>query len=551
MASKSFADLNEEMLKRMLDVNPDSATAIGLHDPYDDLMPHGGVERLRRSRDILVEWRDKAAAILKSKDLSVDERMELEGLKLSVKSLDFYIDDYPLWKMYPDALDLPGSLLFIMFSREYAPFEKRAASMASRLHKTPQYLEEFRTRFRGARSVRVWTDLAILSCDQLPSFLDFIMSYSKGKVPDKTYKEIRSGVDCTKEAIGAQKDWLEHLRDGAERNFPMGRKKFAKLMKLRGFDMTPDEMLVLGEKYLKELKEERARVAGRIAPGKGVDAAKEIVMQHSPSSFEEALNATRDEMEKAKQFIVKNGLATVDLDAKLSVVETPKFLAPLLPYAALFMPSLFDERQEGEYVVTRPSNPDDLRSHLNYAAITNTAVHEAYPGHFHQGVMINKKPWMLQTPVQFASCSVTNLAAETVEGWAHYCEKMMFDHGFGASDEEAFEMLNGAIWRACRIVADVKLANGDATIEEMVDLLVRETRMPKGASEDEVKRYSHTPGQALSYLMGRHLLLQFREDTEKKHGKRFNEKLFHDLVASYAYLPFSMMRDAVESSMAE
>jgi uncharacterized protein (DUF885 family) len=303
-------------------------------------------------------------------------------------------------------------------------------------------------------------------------------------------------------------------------------------------------MLALGEKYLQDFKKERERVAEKIAPGKGVEGATEVVRADCPQSFEDALKSTEEIMMNARKFIVDNDLATVDTSARLSVVETPGFLAALLPYAAIYEPSIFDKKQEGTYIVTRPKEPKDLASHLNRASIINTAVHEAFPGHFLQSVSSNKKNWMLQMAASGGTDIIAS-ATETHEGWAHYCEKMMFDHGFEATDAAEFEMLNGAIWRACRIVADIKLAQGEATIEEMVDWMTKETGMARYAMESEVNRYTHTPGQALSYMIGRHLMLELRKDLEKMLGDKFDEKKFHDAVLGYGGLPFNLLKEAV------
>jgi uncharacterized protein (DUF885 family) len=69
--------------------------------------------------------------------------------------------------------------------------------------------------------------------------------------------------------------------------------------------------------------------------------------------------------------------------------------------------------------------------------------------------------------------------------------------------------------------------------------------MARNAMEDEVKRYSHTPGQALSYMIGRHLVLDLRKDLESKLGKKFDEKKFHDIVAGYGNLPFNLIKEVV------
>ncbi len=544
MPSAAFDKLSEEMLKKLLEVNPDSGTALGLHDPYDFRLPHGGKKRLDDTIALMKSWTKKATSLAKSEDLDADQRISLHCLQLCLKFFDFQMKDYPLWRMVPDPTD-PGNLLFVMISRDYAPYEWRARAMSSRIEAMPTYMDQFRTRFKGAKPVKVWTEMSIEATEQMPGFLQFILASSKGRVDDKVLNSLKKNIERAEESIKGQVEWLRQLLDSAEEDFAMGEKTFEKLLKLRGLGLDSAQTLELGEKYLKEFKERRAKLSEKMMPGKGVDAAMKRVQSKSPKTFEEGLQATINEMEKAKKYIVDNDVATLDPAAKLHVIETPAFMAPLLPYAAMFMASKFDKVQEGIYLVTRPKDPKDLAKHLNYASIINTAVHEAYPGHFHQSVLANHKTWIFQ---MMAGGDTMFAGAETVEGWAHYCEKMMFDRGFEQTDDAEMEMLNGAIWRACRIIADVKLARGEAKIPELVDWMVKETGMAKDATDAEVKRYSRTPSQALSYMIGRHLIIGFREEVEKKLGSGFNEKRFHDLVAAYGYLPFPLMREAVLSN---
>jgi uncharacterized protein (DUF885 family) len=544
MADNEFDELNERMLEELLKINPDTATGFGIHEPYDWQLPHGGFKRYEETRTLLASWYAKAEEIAASQALNNEQRLSVGVLKMLLDVTEFSLKDYPHWKMNPDALETPGGLLFMMLTREYAPYDQRASAMCSRINRLPKYLAEFRERFRDSKPVLDWTKTAITSCEQFPGFLRFIEGFSRGKIPEDLMQDLSKAIRSAEEALKDHIEWLEKQEESATRKFAMGKRKFAEMMRLRGLGLTPKEILALGEKYLSDFKEQRAKVAERIAPGKGVQGARESIKSKAPQTFEEALKATEEEMNRAKKFIIEHNIATVDPEARLTVLETPSFLAPLIPFAALNMPSKFDKRQEGLYVVTRPKEASDLSDHLNYASIINTAVHEAYPGHFHQGVASNKKHWMLEMAASGGG-DIVATATETVEGWAHYCEKMMFDHGYEATDEAEFEMLNGAIWRACRIVADVKLAQGDSTIEEMTDWITRETGMARNAMEDEVKRYSHTPGQALSYMVGRHLILDLRRSLEATLGPRFDEKRFHDVVAGYGYLPFSLLKEAV------
>ena len=545
MASKKFDAFNEEMLKKYLAVNPDGATAIGLHDPYDYHLPHGGFKKIEDSMEILVEWSRMGHQIARESSLSLEQRVGLQLIDQSIELQRFVIEEYPIWKMFPDGLEIPGALLFLMLSRDYAPFEERAKAMASRLGELPRYLEEFRSRFDGNGHVKVWTEMSIETCQQLPGFLKFIDATAEGKVSPPVMADLKRGIAQADKALKDHLTWLNKMLAVANGSYSMGAAKLAKLLQIRGLGMSPEQLMALGEKLLAEFKEEKRRVSMRISNGKSVEEAARIVQSKSPKTFEDALEATKQEMLDAKSFIASKGIATIDPDAKLEVVETPEFLAPVLPFAALYPPSYFDKRQEGQYVVTRPGDPKDLSSHLNYAAITNTAVHEAYPGHFHQGVMTNKMHWILQMgPPEAPTAGV-----ETIEGWAHYCEKMMFDHGYKATDEAAFELLNGAIWRACRIIADIKLAHGTATVEEMADFMTKETGMPRDAMVNEAKRYTRTPSYALSYMTGRYLIIEFRKEVEKKAGADFDERRFHDLVASHGTLPFNLLREVVLSDL--
>jgi uncharacterized protein (DUF885 family) len=140
-------------------------------------------------------------------------------------------------------------------------------------------------------------------------------------------------------------------------------------------------------------------------------------------------------------------------------------------------------------------------------------------------------------------------AYETQEGWAHYCEKMMFDRGYKATDEAAIAMLDAAIWRACRVIYDIKLHFGEATIEQMADMLVREASATKDVAMSEVTGFSRTPGYPISYFAGRHMVLELRRRLEAELGSLFNERRFHDLIALNGNLPFCLAREVILDEM--
>ncbi len=234
-------------------------------------------------------------------------------------------------------------------------------------------------------------------------------------------------------------------------------------------------------------------------------------------------------------------LATVYEEDKLLVEETPAFMAPLLPFAALVSPGKFDSKQVGNYIVTRPHEAGNLGKHLNYASIANTAVHEGFPGHFLQMTVSNRGSFVRL----FAG------GTETIEGWAHYCEQMMMERGFNRSPEVQFMQVNDAIWRAVRIIVDVKLSRGEMSFDEAVDMLMKEARISKEGAVAEVRRYTLSPGYPLSYLLGKHLILKLKEEVKQKMGNKFSERFFHDVVTANGELPMFLLKKIFDTKIAQ
>jgi uncharacterized protein (DUF885 family) len=203
------------------------------------------------------------------------------------------------------------------------------------------------------------------------------------------------------------------------------------------------------------------------------------------------------------------------------------------------MPSKYDKPQIGVYIVTRPKDIANLGNHLNYKSIRNTAVHEAYPGHFLQGSCSNRG----------SIIRIIIDGTETVEGWAHYCEQMMAEQGFITDPETKLVQVNDIIWRAVRIIVDVKLSRGEMSFDEAMDMLIKETGMSKEGATAEVRRYTQTPGYSLSYLLGKHLILQLKTELKQKMGSKYTDKFFHDTITANGYLPMSLLRRVFEQKI--
>ena len=133
-----------------------------------------------------------------------------------------------------------------------------------------------------------------------------------------------------------------------------------------------------------------------------------------------------------------------------------------------------------------------MREH-NRASISNTSIHEAYPGHHLQLDIARRNP------------SLTRLltdAPEFVEGWGMYSELMMREEGFDDAPEYQLMLHTDAIWRACRIILDIRMHRGELSVDEAIAFLVAHTSFEPDNAAAEVKWYTYRPTYPLSYLLG-------------------------------------------------
>jgi uncharacterized protein (DUF885 family) len=178
---------------------------------------------------------------------------------------------------------------------------------------------------------------------------------------------------------------------------------------------------------------------------------------------------------------------------------------------------------------------ETLRGHSSYG-IPVTALHEGYPGHHLQLVHANTSHNKLRRLLG---------SAVFVEGWALYCEEMMREAGFFSDPRARLLQLKDQLWRACRVIIDVGLHTKQMDYEQAVALLVNDAKLQKVHAEKEVTRYTFTPTQPLSYLIGKKQILELKDDYRKKLGTEFKLKDFHNRLLSFGSIPICLIRKSL------
>jgi uncharacterized protein (DUF885 family) len=230
-------------------------------------------------------------------------------------------------------------------------------------------------------------------------------------------------------------------------------------------------------------------------------------------------------MEAARDFVKEKKLVSFPPKEELHVVHTPEFRRHEIPFAAYLSPSPKDPDQVGYYYVTPVTDDDLLREH-NWVGLENTSVHESYPGHHLQFSVANSIPAASTLP------RLMNESSVFYEGWALYCEQLMQEQGFLKSKEHRFVMLKDRLWRALRIIIDVKTQTGGMSYDEAANLMVRELHFPREQACGDLNWYSQSPSGPMGYALGWSIINRLRDQEQKRLGGKFGLLEFHDKLLS-------------------
>jgi hypothetical protein len=161
-------------------------------------------------------------------------------------------------------------------------------------------------------------------------------------------------------------------------------------------------------------------------------------------------------------------------------------------------------------------------------------VHEGVPGHYFQMVL----SWMHENPIRrrYYDSGVN-------EGIGFYAEEMMLQAGLWDDSPRSREIIyNFMRLRALRVEVDVKLATGEFSIDDAADYLAKTVPMDYETAHDEAASFAATPGQAITYQIGKLQIVRMLADARRAQGDEFSLRHFHDFVWKNGNVPLSLLR---------
>ena len=242
-------------------------------------------------------------------------------------------------------------------------------------------------------------------------------------------------------------------------------------------------------------------------------------------------------MEEARSFAVAQNLITFPSEERVRVAETPPY-ARNGGLASMEPPGPFETRAREAYYYVTPVEDDwdaarkeaHLR-HFNLPAMACINMHEAYPGHYAQFLY---RPLLPTKARKLLGCTSND------EGWAHYCEQMMVDQGFGGDDPRVrLGQLGLALVRDCRHVAGIKLHTQGMTVAQAAQLFEQQAFLPPSVAFEEARRGTYDPTY-LYYTLGKLMIQDLARDYRQAKGATL--KQFHDAFLAQGGLQIPLIR---------
>jgi len=405
--------------------------------------------------------------------------------------------------------------------------DRRAANIVARLQSIPSTIRFARVNL--TEPVQPFAHLAIANLADARDRLYRMAAALRPLIAAEYHQALAGAVDSASLAIEQFVRELQTRIPSMTVSFSPGREAYAYFLRsIALIPMTTEEMLTAGR-----VEFNRAVLGGSIEARRNAGLPDLPIFQ----TADEQIEQSRIDELAIRKFLEERNLLTVPpwLQHYRNRL-TPPHIAPLSPFGVV--DDLTSETRLKEDAVSYIPAPSPGLSFFRIASAKDPRpiiIHEGVPGHYFQACV----SWANEDPIRRRF-----IDSGPIEGWGFYVEEMLLQEGLFDIDrtrtrETIFRFMR---LRALRVEADIRLAMGEFTIPQAGGFLERTVPMDKQSALDEAAFFASTPGQAISYQIGKTQIEAFLSDAILHRGDRFRIREFHDYIAKNGNVPIALLR---------
>ena len=537
--TRPFTTVAADVLTRWLDRHPVDATFAGDHDRdhlLDDPSPQAAAARAD-------ELRVQLAGIDSAEPASADEQVDGAVLRTTLRAelLDLEVLDESGW----DAMiHNPGSALYALASRPFAPAATRFETARARLAGVPKYLAAARERL--TQLSRPHAETAIKQFDGTIGLIDDALPRLAAEAGGALGPEANTARD----ALVEHQEWLRSRMAHADRDPRIGRDAFrAKLALALDTEFEPDALLARAESDLERVSTEIAVEAGRFAGVAEPDTATVrgvlTELAADAATDETVLDLCRGALHHATMFVRDARLMTV-YDDPIDIIEMPEidrgvagaYCNPSGPLEKHPLPTQFAVSPTPDG--WPQERIDSYYREYNVHMLHNLTVHEAMPGHALQLMHSNRNA--ASTPVRalFGSGSF-------IEGWAVFAEELMARHGFRRNESARLasalrmQQLKMQLRTTLNTVLDIRFHCHDLDQAAAMALMIERGFQEEGEATEKWQRVQLSSTQLCTYYVGYSEVRDLARDLRAAHPDWTDQQL-HDAILGHGSPPVRHLR---------
>jgi uncharacterized protein (DUF885 family) len=372
---------------------------------------------------------------------------------------------------------------------------------------------------------------ARLALDQLRDIRPRMLK-SVGELKSQLDREASHDLDASAEqaitALESYRSWLSQRLPTMSSETAVGREAYVFFLKnVALLPFTPDQLLAMG-------RQEWARSVASQA----YEEHRNLAVPEQALFKDQAQQMAREEKDELD---IRRYLESKDILSIPTWVQHYRFLpmpAYLEPLAGLGEADDFTSPSRlKENSIRYINSPSPRLGYFDVASAKDTRggiVHEGVPGHYFQLVLSWTNPDPIRRHYYDSGAN---------EGLGFYAEEMMLHAGlFDDSPRTRETIWNFMRLRALRVEVDVKLALGEFSIDQGAEYLQNTVPMDQRTAHAEAAFFASTPGQAISYQIGKLQIYKFLADARRQKGDAFSLRAFHDFVWQNGNVPIALQR---------
>jgi uncharacterized protein (DUF885 family) len=550
-ASATLRNLADEYFDQVyFHYAPSNATQAGFHQ-YDAQLEDYSRAAVDRETADLERFETEFAAV-PADQLDLTSQGDLQLLLANIRGTLLDLNTIRLWEKDPDQYSSGiSNSAFVLMERSFASPDDRLRSLVAREKQMPAALETAHQNLKNPP--RIYTEIAL---QQLPDIISFFQSDVPAAFQQARNQQLKDEFSQSNGAVIAAlkgyQSWLEKdVLPNSHGDFRFGADTYAKKLLYDEMVDTPlPKLLQIGYADLHRNQAELTRIAGEVDPKRNPRQVLAELGSDHPAP-DQLLQSFSNTFQSLIQFIQEKHIVDIPSQVRPTLENTPPFMRATTT-ASMDTPGPFETGSTQAYFNVTLPNPHapaqetaELMAEFNRGTIISTSIHEAYPGHYVQFL------WVQQAPSKVRKLLG---ASSNAEGWAHYCEQMMLDQGYGqpgtgARDSRDAKMihlgqLQDALLRDARFIVGIQMHTGEMTFDQAVRFFVDEGYQTHAGGLVEAKRGTRD-ATYLYYTLGKLQILKLRSDLESKQGAGFSLQKFHDDFLRQGFPPIRIVRRAL------